>query len=156
MVESPTSDWVLEAQTTEYRPVRRAPRRPSTASLSRFRRALVVEPDADLCRLYAAMLIREGVHDVQIARDGAEAHALGMAYQPDLVVTEIGLPYVDGLAVLSLLRAAPGGQQLTAVVISGCADARLEHRASELGVALVLKKPVSFRSLPEVLRSALG
>jgi len=68
-------------------------------------RLLVVEDDPDLARQLGETLRREG-YAVDQAFDGEEAQFLGETETYDAVVLDLGLPVVDGIAVLKAWRAA--------------------------------------------------
>jgi two-component system response regulator MprA len=68
-------------------------------------RVLVVEDDDDIAQAVQRSLRMEG-YDVRIAADGEVALRLAVEYVPDLVVLDLGLPKVDGIAVAQQLRAA--------------------------------------------------
>ena len=67
-------------------------------------RALVVDADADINELLATALRFEG-WDVASASTGGEALRVARDYEPDVVVLEVALPDLDGLAVLGHLHA---------------------------------------------------
>ena len=66
-------------------------------------RVLVVEDDLDLAHVLTAMLERNGV-EVLHAADGREAIRISQGCVPDLVVLDLGLPGVDGFAVVEWMR----------------------------------------------------
>jgi two-component system OmpR family response regulator len=67
-------------------------------------RVLVVEDDLDLARQLEATLLGAG-YTVDAANDGEEGHFLGDTEAYDAVVLDIGLPKMDGIAVLNAWRA---------------------------------------------------
>lgn len=129
---------------------------PGSSLGNRFRTALVVEPDDDLRTLYGRLLQREGISRVFTARDGIEALSMATSTPPDLVVTEMALPHLDGVAVLGRLRETASTCRATFVVITGHLTPALHEQGSRLGIAMLLQKPVSFRSLGETLRVGLA
>ncbi|MBV9823962.1 MAG: response regulator, partial [Actinobacteria bacterium] len=66
-------------------------------------RALVVEDEAPLAQLVTDYLSRERFTVEQVA-DGAEALVRARAFDPDVVVLDIGLPGLDGIEVCRRLR----------------------------------------------------
>jgi DNA-binding response OmpR family regulator len=68
-------------------------------------RVLVVEDDDDIAQVLQRSLRLEG-YDVRIAADGEAALNAAAAYNPDLVVLDLGLPRLDGIEVARRLRAA--------------------------------------------------
>lgn len=66
-------------------------------------RILVVDDDPHLREVLRYALVRDG-HDVEEARDGAEALRLAAASRPDLLVLDIVMPGMDGLEACRELR----------------------------------------------------
>jgi two-component system response regulator (stage 0 sporulation protein A) len=86
--------------------------------------------------------------------DGEEAWRLIAQQRPDLVVTDLVLPGLDGPALLR--RCAGLGEAAPALIVVSafCAD-RAVAEAAELGVRAFLSKPVSESSLLEHMRRAV-
>jgi CheY-like chemotaxis protein len=68
---------------------------------------LVVEDDQNL-RLTLTELLRLEGFAVVTARDGDEGYLQAMAHQPDLVVTDLNMPILDGIELARLLRRQRG------------------------------------------------
>jgi CheY-like chemotaxis protein len=64
---------------------------------------LVVEDDQNM-RLTLAELLRLEGYAVVTARDGDEGYLQAMAHQPDLVITDLNMPILDGIELARLLR----------------------------------------------------
>jgi DNA-binding NarL/FixJ family response regulator len=67
----------------------------------------------------AALLARGGFDVVGEAADGSDALELAERLQPDLVLLDLSMPGVDGLAALPLLRAAAPGCEVVVLTASG-------------------------------------
>ncbi|MBO0859324.1 MAG: response regulator, partial [Chloracidobacterium sp.] len=68
---------------------------------------LVVEDDQTL-RLTLTELLRMEGFTVVTARDGDEGYLQAMAHQPDLVITDLNMPILDGMELARLLRRQRG------------------------------------------------
>jgi DNA-binding response OmpR family regulator len=66
-------------------------------------RVLLAEDDETISEPLARALLREG-YDVEVAVDGRQALKLAGGTPPDLVILDLGLPYVDGLEVCRRIR----------------------------------------------------
>jgi DNA-binding response OmpR family regulator len=128
----------------------------SRHTLTRFGVALVVDPDPDLRRIYALLLERHGVGRVLVAGEGTEALALAMAHGPQLVLTETALPNLDGVTLIRRMRASRGTAGAVVVVITSRSGIDLARHTAELHVAMLLEKPVSFRTLGSTLCAGLA
>jgi DNA-binding NtrC family response regulator len=115
-------------------------------------RVLVAEDDDDLRLLLCDELRREGL-DVVGCASGREAirqrewiHAMGGdPWSLDVVVTDLRLGEIDGLALLR--HVAEAGVDLPVVLISAFACLRTRARAGALGAAAFLDKPVAMETL---------
>ena len=109
-------------------------------------RVLLIEDNVDAAETLKAFLEMEG-HEVAIVHDGKTGLDTLMARDFDVVVCDIGLPGMDGLEVLSALRASGKAMQPVAIALSGYGQAEDRSRASAAGFDHYLVKPVS----PEAL-----
>lgn len=119
---------------------------------------LLVEDEPLIAELFADTLMTDG-HDVSVAGDGqealdlfAEADAVGHPY--DLLVTDVRMPRMDGVALTRRLRAAQ--PDLPVVVVSGYASPeQLSTLATtERAPIVLLPKPVSLSRLRTAVRGA--
>lgn len=88
--------------------------------------------------------------EVYTAANGVEAVQLLKEKQPQVIVTDINMPHMDGLEFIELLKAQR--QDVKIIVISGYDDFSYAQRAMRSGVEHYLLKPVDRRELIEVLR----
>jgi signal transduction histidine kinase len=114
---------------------------------------LVVDDEADGRELIAAGLRAHGVL-VRTANSAEQALELVGAARPDVIVSDIAMPVVDGFEFLKRLRGRPDDGRGSVPVLALTAFARDEHRgkALEAGFDMWLAKPVN----PSVLASAVA
>jgi CheY-like chemotaxis protein len=110
-------------------------------------RILVVDDEPDERFLVRRMFERAG-HEVQEAGDGEEALRAVRDSCPDLLVTDMMMPVMDGPELIRRLRAEPGTSTITILVSSG--DSHLA-----VGADAVVAKSQSFDRLLEVARHLL-
>lgn len=96
-------------------------------------RILIVEDEPDLRYLLRRIFERAG-HDVSDAGNGAAALDLVRTWSPDLLVTDIMMPLIDGVELIRRLRADPATARLRILAATG--NPELAHRADA-----VLAKP---------------
>jgi len=119
-------------------------------------KVLVIDDDEEHRTLVREILVREG-HRVEEAADGAQGLRLFGKSRPDLVVTDISMPGLDGHEVISALRVARADVPIIAISGGGAAEKdELLLRAARLGAAEVITKPFEFRQLVGAVGRALG
>src|SRR5688572_21166330 len=108
-------------------------------------RLLVVEDDARMRRVLEMLLSDRW--DVEAVSNGRDALERAQQGAPDLVLTDLVLPGMDGFELTRALRAAPGTRTLPIVVLSGLTEEADRLRALEAGANDFLIKPFSEREL---------
>lgn len=111
-----------------------------------FRPRVIVADDNSDMRQYLARLLAEH-YQVEAVSDGQEALAAARERAPDLILSDVMMPQLDGLALLRELRADPVLNEVPIVLLSARAgeESRLEGIAS--GADDYLVKPFSAREL---------
>lgn len=112
---------------------------------------LCVERDPHIRELEAYFLDQAGFV-VHFAEDGARALELARSLKPAIIITEILVPGLDGLALCHQLKATPETKDIPVVVFSLLAA---EVRAREAGEAF-LRKPLGEHRLVQVARDLLN
>jgi CheY-like chemotaxis protein len=113
---------------------------------------LVVERDPHARALTALFLAQAG-HRVEVSSDGQEALLKARALRPDLVLCEILIPKLDGLALCRQLKANPETRPILVLVVSILAAGA---RASEAGADGFLLKPLAQHRLIAMVRGLIG
>ena len=118
-------------------------------------RILVVEDNPMNLKLVRDVLQIAG-HDVVEARSGEEALALLEEGAPDLVLTELRLPGIDGTETLRRLRRQLVGRGTPIVVVTAFAVLEDRERLAWAGFDGHIEKPISVRALPALVDSYLA
>src|SRR6185436_7483744 len=108
-------------------------------------RVLVVDDNADM-RDYVASLLA-GEYTVESAPDGAVALATVRSAPPDLVLTDVMMPELDGFGLLAALRADPDTSHVPVVMLSARAGEDGTVEGLEAGADDYLVKPFTAREL---------
>lgn len=118
-------------------------------------RILVVDDSEDICHALARLLRRCG-HDVDAAFDGAAALASARTGVPELIILDIMMPKMDGLEVLTRLKADGKTADVPVVMFSACQDAETVRRALDSGATdFWLKASFNFNELHERVRTLM-
>lgn len=113
---------------------------------------LVVERDPHV-RDLEAFFLNEAGFAVEFTEDGPAALALAQRIIPDIVITEILVPKLDGLALCRALKADAATRHVQVLVFSILAAAK---RAQEAGADAFLMKPLAEKRLVETVRELVS
>ncbi len=133
----------------------------TTAGAARRRLRLLVAEDHPVNRQYLAALLETLGHDAHFAADGQEAlAALAGADDPafDLVLMDLHMPRLDGVAATRAIRALPEAARSTVPIVALTADtlADTRDRCLVAGMNDFLTKPVNPAKLAALLRQFFG
>ena len=117
---------------------------------------LHVEDDRSLQKLVRAALEQLGGYTVRTATTGSEALALAAEAAPQLLLLDVDLPGMSGIATLRALRALPGLEGVPAVFLTAARDPAMLAELSALGVREVLPKPFRPRLLVQAVDRVLA
>jgi signal transduction histidine kinase len=115
------------------------------------KRVLVVDDNEDAAEMLAVMLGTWG-QETRVAYDGMQALATAEAFQPDIVLLDIGLPDLDGYEIARRLRTEPWGRRALLVAVTGWGQESDLERSRQAGFDRHLVKPV----VPRLLRSLIA
>ena len=117
---------------------------------------LHVEDDASQQSLVRIALEPLDSCRVRSASDGFEALAMARVDLPHLLLLDLHLPGMDGVATLRGLRAIDGLRDVPAILLTAAGPERLDAEMRALGVREVLGKPFSPRRLAQTVARVLG
>jgi twitching motility two-component system response regulator PilH len=116
---------------------------------------LVVDDDPTICEVLATRLEHQGFRTLKCGR-GIEGLALARQERPSLVVLDIRLPDIDGLAVCEVLADDPETCAIPVIILSGQEDPDLVRRCRAAGCHYFLHKPYDPNALLTLIRHAIG
>ena len=113
-------------------------------------RVLLVEDHADTRLMYAEYLGFD--FDITEAMDGVTALEAIEAEPPDVIITDLALPRMDGYELIARLRASEPYRRIPVIALSGYSGGEHEARLNAVRPDAVLQKPC----LPDDLVSAIN
>jgi CheY-like chemotaxis protein len=119
------------------------------------RRVLVVDDDSNARALCSINLLLEG-HEVLEAEDGRRGLARARLESPDLVVTDVAMPGLNGFELAEALRRDDSTAQIPLIFISGEHNPDHEARALSLGALAYVTKPFDPPALARLVTSAFA
>ncbi|MBN2565549.1 MAG: sigma-54-dependent Fis family transcriptional regulator [Candidatus Eisenbacteria bacterium] len=115
-------------------------------------RILIID-DEDSIRDYLSMMLEREGYAVSASEDGKKALRLNAKDDFDVVITDIQLPGMSGIEILSALRESD--PTVPVIIITGHASQESAIEALNIGAFYYLLKPVSNEELKQVVRNAL-
>jgi CheY-like chemotaxis protein len=110
---------------------------------------LIVEDDDDLREMMAQLLSLEGFQTAAVANGQEALDYLRQEVAPNLILLDLMMPVMDGWEFRRQQQANPTMAQVPAIVLSA-----LDHvRTAEVSAEAILKKPLDFDRLLELVRS---
>jgi CheY-like chemotaxis protein/two-component sensor histidine kinase len=117
------------------------------------RRVLIVDDNRDAARALQILLSREA-HEVRVANNGKAALSAAREFKPHVVLLDVGLPDIDGLAVARKLREDDATRDAVLVALTGYAGSEDKARAHEAGFDDHLTKPTNPEKLFRLIAGA--
>ena len=117
------------------------------------RRILVVDDNHDSAASLAILLEMMG-NETRTAHDGLSAYETALAFRPELMLLDIGLPRMNGYDVCRRIRKEPWGEAITIVALTGWGQKEDVRKSIEAGFNGHLVKPVELEALADVLADA--
>ncbi|QIR36156.1 response regulator [Tolypothrix sp. PCC 7910] len=117
---------------------------------------LIVDDEYDIRAVAELALKTVGGWQVSTAASGSEGLAKAIAEQPDLILLDVMMPDMDGIATFQALQANPSTQEIPVILLTAKAQATEQRRFAELGVQAIITKPFKAMKLPGQIASALN
>jgi CheY-like chemotaxis protein len=119
-----------------------------------MKKILVVDDESAIRESISALLEEKG-YEVRTANNGKEGFNVFEQFQPDLVMTDISMPDMEGIEFLKILRKKK--KDLPIIVMSGnVVGTKFLKSANLLGASATLKKPFSNKDLLSTIDMLLG
>lgn len=116
---------------------------------------LVVDDEAHITHVVALKLTNAG-YRVLTAGDGEEAFEVATAERPDLVITDLQMPYMSGLELSKKMRRTPELASTPVLMLTARGYALDQSELGQTNIRAVLSKPFSPRDVLDKARLALG
>ena len=113
-------------------------------------RVVVIDDNVDAAATLA-MLIEQLGGTVRVAHDGESGLEAVSAFQPDIVLLDIGMPRMDGYAVCRRIREQRSPRPMILIAVTGWGQTQDKRRALDAGFDAHLTKPVDPAVLERVL-----
>lgn len=118
-------------------------------------RILVVEDNPANMKL-ALLLLRNAGHTSLLAVDAESGLALARSEHPDLILMDVQLPGMDGLAATALLKQDPLTADIPVIAVTAMAMTSDREKTRAAGCDGYISKPLRYRELYACIDSLLG
>jgi len=112
--------------------------------------------DSRTIRMLLSQVLEEAGYDVVCAEDGIEGVAKFADAEPDIVITDINMPNLDGFGVISQLRGGDVQTLVPILVLTTESSAELKAKARDMGATGWIVKPFDDQALVSLLRRVAG
>ncbi len=114
---------------------------------------LIADDNPDFARTLVSYLEREeDMEVIGIAKDGKEACDMIMNTEPDVVLLDVIMPYLDGLGVLEKISVAKMNKKPLCIMLSAVGQAKITQQAINLGAEYYVVKPFDIELLIKRIR----
>jgi CheY-like chemotaxis protein len=116
---------------------------------------ILVVDDSPVIRRMLAFMLERGGHAVTFASNGREGLAAIEARHPDLIIADLAMPVMDGMALVRRLKADPAWSNLPIVMLTASAEAKDHSAALAVGVDGFVTKPLRSIEVIEIVNRLL-
>ena len=116
---------------------------------------LLVEDTEDNRQMMRRLLEMSGFRVVE-ALNGREAVAVAAEVKPEIILMDLSLPFVDGLAATRQIRKLPELRDVPIVAVSAHDTADFHNQALDAGCNAYVTKPVHYQELEDLVKSLVS
>jgi CheY-like chemotaxis protein len=116
---------------------------------------LVIDDEIEKLVFVLQMLEYEGF-DILKANNGADAVALAQVNAPEIVLCDVMMTQMDGVAVVQALRSHPATQHIPVILMSGMGETELARKTMTLSGVSYLVKPFVIGDLLTLIRLSIA
>ena len=120
--------------------------------MSERTKTILLVDDSDTFLIYTTKLLRRlGYENIASVKNGADALKLLLTLMPDIILLDIAMPQMDGIATLRHIKGDERISNIPVIMISGTADSETFEECKKLGCAGYLTKPIKVPDLNNIL-----
>lgn len=121
-----------------------------------MKKILVADDDVTIADLLQQALEAEG-YETRKATQSLRFYDAVIEWQPDLILLDLLMPYLEGEDELRLLRMNPTTQHIPVIVVTAVHEARQEEaKYRQLGVVEIVTKPFDLDKLVNLIKRTIG
>lgn len=133
--------------------------KPAETEANRVVRILIVDDDKDLLKLYQMQIKswKTLATEVYLASDGYDALVQIGSKTPDIIITDLKMPRMDGSHMIDVIRQNPDMAHCQIVVVTGLSKEEVELQEFVIPESVLLEeKPISFARIQRLIKDFIG
>jgi two-component system OmpR family response regulator len=120
----------------------------------RLNKILCIDDDADILEIVKVSLEVFGGYQLQTCSGGSEGLSQAATWQPDLIITDVMMPDLDGIETFRLLRENPVTAQIPVFFMTARVENSHLNEYISLGTASIIQKPFDVTKLAAQVNDA--
>jgi chemosensory pili system protein ChpA (sensor histidine kinase/response regulator) len=112
-----------------------------------MKRVILVADDDEFLRAAQSSVLESCGHTVLRASDGLDAVTLARTHAPDLILIDLEMPRMNGFEAVAALKSQRSTAEIPVIMVTARGEADIRAKASALGCAAFLVKPLSMVTL---------
>ncbi len=120
-----------------------------------IKRILIIDDEDDIREATQICLEVTGEWEVMTASSGREGLLKAAEQQPQVILLDVMMPDMDGLATFAALQSNPATHDIPVILLTAKAQPAEQRRFTQLAVAAVITKPYDPFTLSEQVEKAL-
>jgi CheY-like chemotaxis protein len=117
---------------------------------------LLIDDEEDIRKIAKLSLEAVGNHDTVLAASAREGIELATAHMPDLIIMDMMMPGMDGIAALAELRTGAATAHIPVIFMTAKVQRSETAQYKQLGAIGVIPKPFDPMTLPALVRDIVG
>ncbi len=113
---------------------------------------ILIADDDEVVRTFVHRVVEQASHDALLAQDGRQALELVANEDPDLLITDLRMPELDGFGLIEAVRSKPGHETLPIICLSSVNQREDIAKLIARGISDYVLKPVRPYDLAERIR----
>jgi len=117
---------------------------------------LIIDDEADIREIAKVSLQFTRGWSVIAAASGVDGIEIAVNKQPDVILLDVAMPHIDGLATLQRLKENPSTQHIPVILLTATVKIATRQRYAQFGAKAVMTKPFDPGALANHIEEALG
>lgn len=117
---------------------------------------VLIVDDSRTVRMMVRSALEQAGHRVTEAYDGVNAIATLENVKPDLIITDVNMPEMDGITLVRELRGRPGFPRIPILILTTVQDADMKEKGRQAGATGWMCKPFQPDQLTAVVQKVLS